>query len=640
MSFPPTFLDELRARLTLSDVVGRKVVWDQRKSNAGKGDFWAPCPFHQEKTPSFHVDDRKGFYYCFGCQAKGDMVTFVKETENLSFIEAVERLAAEAGMEMPARRADPQAAERKDRQTRLFDVMESAVRMFGRDLKGAKGQSTRGYCRDRGLTEETLARFEIGYAPDTRTGLTEHFREKGLLDEAIAAGLVIKPEDGGAPYDRFRGRLMFPIRDGRGRCIGFGGRALSPEARAKYLNSPETEIFHKGRTLYNLAPAREAAGKTGKLIVAEGYMDVIALAQAGFDHAVAPLGTAVTEEQLQLMWRIAPEPVIALDGDTAGLRAAHKLVDLAMPHLAPGKSLGFCLMPEGQDPDDLIKAGGKRAMEAAVDAAIPMVEMLWRRALSEGSVDTPERRAALDQRLRMALGLIADQGVRNHYAAEIKSRRADLFRPASAARRGFQKGGFRRRVQAVPTPETRNSALASQGSRDVAARNREATILLIALRNPEAARKLEHEIEELPLRTGEFAAVRDGLLALLHDGTPLPPGAEEALTRSPQARAHPHAQPGEAPNQAAEALAEAIARHCSQCAYEEEVREAAREFPEADGEDWTWRLRQARLDRLRIDSEALPEERDTGEDGASAIQRMLDEEVYRRKKPPRSPSNQ
>ncbi|MEM7668343.1 MAG: DNA primase [Pseudomonadota bacterium] len=287
MALPPGFLDDLRARLTLSDVVGRKVIWDQRKSQPGKGDFWSPCPFHQEKTASFHVDDRKGFYYCFGCHQKGDMITFVRETENLSFIEAVEVLAREAGIEMPAQTHDPHAAERKSREARLIDAMEQAVQFFGLAFRSGQGQTARDYADRRGLSAETLKRFEIGYAPNSRTALTRHFNEKGALDDAEGAGLIIRPDDGGAPYDRFRGRLMFPIRDQRGRCIAFGGRALSADAQAKYLNSPETDLFHKSKVLFNHGPAGDASRNSGALIVAEGYMDVIALAQAGFDHAVA-----------------------------------------------------------------------------------------------------------------------------------------------------------------------------------------------------------------------------------------------------------------------------------------------------------------------------------------------------------------
>jgi DNA primase len=327
MSLPPGFLDELRTRVTLSSVVGKKVTWDMRKSNMAKGDFWAPCPFHQEKSASFHVDDRKGFYYCFGCHAKGDAVTFVKETGNLGFMEAVEALAREAGMQMPTR--DPQAAQRADRRTELAQVMDEAVKFYRLQLKTGAGAEARTYLtQKRRLTEAAWDRWDIGWAPDSRHALKDSLAAKGIKpDLMVDSGLIAKADDGSL-YDRFRGRIIFPIRDGRGRAISLGGRSLDPNARAKYLNGPETELFDKGRNLFNQSPAREAAGKGKPLIVAEGYMDVIALSEAGFTAAVAPLGTAVTEDQLRLIWRIADEPVIALDGDTAGIRAALRVVDL------------------------------------------------------------------------------------------------------------------------------------------------------------------------------------------------------------------------------------------------------------------------------------------------------------------------
>ncbi|MEM9212514.1 MAG: DNA primase, partial [Pseudomonadota bacterium] len=296
MSLPPGFLDELRDRLTLSDVIGRKVTWDTRKSNPGKGDMWAPCPFHQEKTASFHVDDRKGFYYCFGCQAKGNVYKFVQETENVGFMEAVEILAQEAGMQMPAR--DPRAQEKIDRNKLLADVMEQAVRFYRMQLNANAGTAARAYLDRRKLTTETQTRFEIGFAPPGWQNLYDHLIGRGVEEKLILEAGLAKPSDKGKkPYDTFRDRIMFPIRDARGRCIAFGGRAMDPNDNAKYLNSPETALFDKGRSLYNHGPAREAAGKAGTLIVAEGYMDVIALAQAGINHAVAPLGTAVTEHQ-------------------------------------------------------------------------------------------------------------------------------------------------------------------------------------------------------------------------------------------------------------------------------------------------------------------------------------------------------
>lgn len=650
MSFPPAFLDELRSRLTLSDVAGRKVTWDRRRSNAARGDFWAPCPFHQEKTASFHVDDRKGFYYCFGCHAKGDLIGFVRETENVDFPEAVEMLAREAGLEVPAR--DAQAGERRDRLSRLAEVMEEAVRAYGRAFRGASGQAARDYARGRGLTDETLKRFEIGFAPDDRQFLAGPFREKGMLEEGVATGMLIAPEGGGAPYDRFRNRLMFPIRDGRGRCIAFGGRAMSPEARAKYLNSPETELFHKGRTLYNHGPAREAAGKAGTVIVAEGYMDVIALAQAGFGHAVAPLGTAVTDEQLGLLWRMADEPVVALDGDRAGLDAAARLVDMALPLLAPGRSLGFCLLPDSQDPDDLIRAGGPAAMQQALDAALPLVEMLWRRETSRGPLDTPERRAALDARLKEALARIADSGVRNHYAAEIRTRRAALFRPAREQRRAAQaprrqgaggRGGrgFAPAAPVRPAPETLGSDLARANARD-AARIRESAILLIALRNPSALEPVEAALESMTCSAPEMARIRDALLDALHDRAADAAGAVAAalgedpvpaLAKVPQARAHPMARPGRDPQAVALVLEEAIHRHQSLLAQAVELAEARRELAGAEDERWTARIRHALHERMHADNEVLARANEAAEDaGDGVFQRMLDSGAWRKRR--------
>lgn len=440
MSLPPGFLDELRTRTSIVQVVGRKVMWDTRKSNQGKGDMWAPCPFHQEKSASFHVDDRKGFYYCFGCQAKGDMFKFVQETENVGFMEAVQMLAGEAGMTMPAR--DPQAQQKADRNTELAKVTEAAVQHFRLQLKTQAAADARAYLDGRGMDAATLDRFEIGFAPNGRNTTFQALVAKGLSPEHIVeANIAAQPDDGGAPYDAFRDRIIFPIRDGRGRCLGFGGRAMDPNARAKYLNSRETPLFDKGRALYNHGPAREAAGKGQPLIVAEGYMDVIALVKAGFGAAVAPLGTAITEDQLRLMWRISDEPIVALDGDKAGVRAAMRLMDLAMPLLEGGKSLRFVVLPEGQDPDDLIRAQGPAAMQALLDKAEPMVTLLWRRETEGHVFDSPERRSALDGRLRAALQKIADQGLRRHYADAIAELRRALFRPAQQAwQPGFQRG--------------------------------------------------------------------------------------------------------------------------------------------------------------------------------------------------------
>lgn len=426
MRLPDSFLDDLRTRLSLSAVVGRKVTWDMKKTNQAKGDWWAPCPFHQEKSASFHVDDQKGFYYCFGCQAKGNVFGFVQETENVGFMEAVEILAGEAGMEMPAR--DPRAAEKSDLRTRLAEVTQEAVKWFRLQLATGAASDARAYLERRGLTRETLTRFEIGFAPDASDAFLRAMAAKGVPFELLeGAGLAVPAQEGRAARDRFIHRIIFPIRDARGRCIGFGGRAMNPNAKAKYLNSPETPLFDKGSNLYNLRDARAAAGKGQPLVVAEGYMDVIALAQAGFDAAVAPLGTAVTERQLQMLWRITPEPLIALDGDAAGQRAGLRVADLALPLIEAGQSLRFAILPEGKDPDDLIREQGPGAMRGVLDAAKPMLSLLWRRETDGKSFDSPERRAMLDRDLRAILRRIKDTSLRRHYAEEVARLRADLF---------------------------------------------------------------------------------------------------------------------------------------------------------------------------------------------------------------------
>lgn len=512
MSLPPGFLDELRSRTSLAQVAGRKVTWDQRKSNQGKGDMWAACPFHQEKSASFHVDDRQGFYYCFGCHAKGDAISFIRETENVGFMDAIEILARETGMQVPA--PDPKAQQKADRRTELADVMEQAVQFFRLQLKTAAASDARDYLGRRGLSEATQDTFDIGFAPDNRQALWQHLTAKGVqADLIIDAGLAAKPDDGGAPYDRFRGRIIYPIRNPRGRCIALGGRAMAADARAKYLNSPETELFDKGRSLYNQGPARQAAGKGAPLIVAEGYMDVIALVEAGFGATVAPLGTAITEDQLQLMWRIHPEPVIALDGDTAGLRAAMRVIDLALPLLQAGQSLRFAIMPEGQDPDDLVRTRGAGAMQMLIDQALPMVKLLWRRE-TEGKVfDSPERKAGLDKTLREALKTIKDPSIRSHYGAEIKQLRWELFRSGRQPVRQFQPGrGGRKFVPTQPLPSTKSSYLAADSGAGAEERLREAVVLATLVSTPAILAQFESVLETLDFSTPEHRALKSALL--------------------------------------------------------------------------------------------------------------------------------
>ncbi len=647
MSLPSGFLDDLRERLSLTQVVGRKVVWDNKKSNPGKGDMWAPCPFHQEKTASFHVDDRKGFYYCFGCHAKGDAISFVRETENVGFMEAIEILAREAGMAVP--KATPQEQARADKRKTLADVMEAAVKFYRLQLRTARASEARAYLERRGLPETTLERFEIGFAPDARTVLFEHLVEKGFpAEQIVEAGLCIRPDDGGRPYDRFRGRIMFPIRDARGRCIAFGGRAMDPNARAKYLNSPETPLFDKGRSLYNHGPAREAAGKAGALIVAEGYMDVIALAQAGFDHAVAPLGTAITENQLMMMWRMCGEPVIALDGDKAGVGAAMRLIDLALPLLEPGKSLRFCIMPEGMDPDDVIKEQGAAAMQKLLDQAQPMVELLWQRE-TEGKVfDSPERRAALDAALRAALGKIRDPGLRRHYGEAINELRRALFYPARPKGGGFGGKGKWNKAPLGPTPGTKASLLAQQ---DGEGRVRESAILLGCLNHPDLAEGFETRLERAPFRSPDLRDILAALLAALPDVLDMDGEAQRAALLEKvakrsgfdplqkclsigQTRINPYLQASADKELARHAISEELAKLDAAHGIEAEIRDAEEEITGVADEGLTWRLDQAREAMNRSVKDTLNGESGSVEDESylsEALQKLIDDQIWKKK---------
>ncbi len=530
MSLPPGFLDELRTRLSLSQVVGRKVMWDTRKSNQGKGDMWAPCPFHQEKSASFHVDDRKGFYYCFGCHAKGDAISFVRETENVPFMEAVEILAREAGMPMPAR--DPQAQKKADKRTELSDVMELAVKWFRLQLRTGAASGARDYLERRGLPQEVCDRWEIGFAPNSWQGLWDALKGKDIPDELIlGAGLAKPSSKGGKPYDTFRGRIMYPIRDARGRPIAFGGRAMDPEDKAKYLNSPETELFDKGRSLYNVKNARVAAGKGQPLLVAEGYMDVIALSEAGFGASVAPLGTAVTESQLAMLWRISEEPIITLDGDAAGQRAALRLIDLSLPLLEAGRSLRFAMMPEGQDPDDLLKSSGKGAVQNLIDAAVPMVQLLWQRETEGKNFDSPERKAALDKSLREKIKLIKDPSIRSHYGQAIKDLRWELFRsnsgggakgaPAGGGRgKSLRRGGqpWGSKAPQGPSAGAKSSVLASGADAQTTDHLREAVILAACISCPEVVEQFESALEKMACIDNSHARIRDLILRFANQG--------------------------------------------------------------------------------------------------------------------------
>ncbi len=538
MRFSPALLDDIRARLPVSQVVARKV----KLKRQGR-EFAGLSPFKVEKTPSFFVNDQKGFYHCFASAEHGDIFTFVMKTEGLSFPEAVERLASEAGVTLPKPSAHD--AEQADERTRLLALVETACTFFEEALAGPSGKFAREYIAGRGLDRRTLSQFRIGYAPNSRTALRTHLASAGFSPAEMAtAGMVISGEDIPVPYDRFRHRVIFPIADLRRRTIAFGGRALDPAARAKYLNSPETPLFHKGHVLFNAADAREAAHTRGEIVVVEGYMDVVALAEAGINNTVAPLGTALTQDQLRLLWRMAPEPTLCFDGDVAGRRAAHRALETALPHLAPGHSLRFAFLPDGLDPDDLVRQAGAEALQDCLKRAKPMADMLWDGLWETGEWSTPERRAKFEADIMSKISQIDDTNVREHYVADIRARLAKCWAPAGyrsnrssrqpgSGRRNVnfragngsggawanQAGAFGRTDPAVAGASVRESGVVAGPA--AALPSREALLIRQLINQPRLLHDYAEEISTLTLTSVPLMRLRDALLVLQVEDLPL-----------------------------------------------------------------------------------------------------------------------
>jgi DNA primase len=516
MTLTPQFLDELRARTTLSTLVGKTV----KLQKAGR-EFKAPCPFHKEKTPSFYVNDEKGFYHCFGCSVHGDAIRWLTDQRGLPFMDAVKELADAAGMEVPA--ADPGSQQRAEQAAGLYDVVEAAQKWFEEQLAGLEGGEARAYLAKRGISDATRRRFGFGFAPDGRNKLRAALKHLGN-DKLVEAGLLIQPDDGGRePYDRFRGRLTYPIRDRRGRVIAFSARILG-SGEPKYLNSPDTPLFDKGRSLFNIDKAGPASRQSNRVIIVEGQMDVIALDQAGIAEAVAPLGTALTETQLELLWKLAPSPLLCFDGDSAGQKAAIRAALRALPHVGPGRSLSFVTLPAGQDPDDLIRASGRQALETLLAAAEPLVERLWKHELTAEPLDTPEQRAGLRRRLTDHASAIQDPDVRDQYRMELLRRFAELTRPPPRPPfqpnrqwqpgRGGPNGKFKTKFEPYRP--------VSQGAKDLASLGLDPrwlrAVLAGLLRHPQVVADHSDAVAALPLADRQAARLRDTLLsaALLH----------------------------------------------------------------------------------------------------------------------------
>jgi len=640
MRFTPQFLEEIRARLPVSEVVGKRV----RLKKAGK-EYKGLSPFQQEKTPSFTVNDQKGFYHDFSSGKHGNIFDFVMETEGVSFPEAVERLASMAGLAVPA--ANPDAARHEQRRKTLHDVMELAAKFFQDTLASRNGAKARGYLADRGLSPATQLQFRLGYAPAERFALKEYLGSQNVpVGDMVEAGLLVAGDDIPVPYDRFRDRVVFPIADLRGRVIAFGGRALEKDAQPKYLNSPETPLFKKSAVLFNLASARKSVAQGAQLIAVEGYVDVIALVAAGFGGAVAPLGTALTEEHLGMMWRMAPEPILCFDGDKAGQKAAYRSLELALPLLEPGQSLRFAVLPQGEDPDDLIRAKGAGAMQSVLGAALPLSEMLWEHEKQAHDLSTPEQRAGFETHIQALIARIADPKVKAHYREGFDVRLNELFgreakskterqpwkpkaprRPWGQRPSAAQEHRESRAVTGEVSDALKKSLVARASVKAASLPARTVEALLVAVVNHPFL--LDEELDALTGLTIEDASldkVRRELLHAASSGQSLESqglrdhltdrglgGVYQAMEQRPLLRSMPFTQPGAPAHVVREGWSHAVNRHRKGTDLEEERILAAAALKSDDTEES--RLRLVELDK----AQKAPQGSEAGPPDSSSI---------------------
>lgn len=574
MALTPQWLDELRARTTLSAVIGRTL----RLTKAGR-EYKACCPFHNEKSPSFYVNDEKGFYHCFGCEAHGDAIRWLTDQRGMPFMDAVKELAAEAGLEVPA--PDPRSAERAEKRASLHDVTAAAQEWFVDNLKSADGSLARAYLGKRGFSDATIREFGFGFAPDSKQALN---RALSRFDEPmlIESGMRISVEDK-EPYDRFRNRLMLPIHDMRGRVIAFGGRVLDPEGKPKYLNSPDTPLFDKGRTLYNLHRAAPAARQSGRIIVVEGYMDAIALADAGIREAVAPLGTALTENQIELLWRHVERPILCFDGDNAGQRAAMRAIQRALPMLRPAHSLSIVRLPAGMDPDDLIRERGAAAIEELLAHPASLLDTLWDFERASAPLETPEDKAGLKARLLDHTDTIQHPDIRALYKRELLERFSAFAFPARpqrefTPRKPFRKGEWKQTAPAL-SPEARQQLTRAMtgGSRDALAR----AVIAGLIRFPDQLHRHEHALAQFAQSDRNVGPAIDSLLEAaetLDLSAQSPISLAHGLPAPPEKAHFAFLDEGTDPGDAREDLAEAVSLLVERPALESALAEVTARF--------------------------------------------------------------
>lgn len=599
MALPPQFLEELRSRLSVSEVVMKRM----RLQRAGR-EFKAPCPFHNEKTPSFYVNDQKNFFHCFGCGAHGDQIGFVMRHDNLSFMEAVEHLAAEAGMQVP--QATPQERQQYERQKSLYDLVEQATRYYERELYNPGGRAALDYLRRRGLNDEAIARFRLGYAPQDGAPLRSLLSEAGYSEaDMVEVGLFKRPEAGRAIRNFFWNRVMFPVTDRRGQVVAFGGRVLEGDG-PKYINSAENPLFHKGNLLYGMSRARQAASDGQKLIVTEGYMDVISCVLAGFEGAVAPLGTAMTETQIQVLWKLAPEgqrnPILCFDGDNAGRRAAMRAVERVLPILTPDATVRIAFMPDKEDPDSLIRSGGREAFQGVLDRALSLEDFIWELIRQGEDAKTADGRLRIEAGINQMMEKITDKSVQYSYRSVLREKLRAAIRAGGGGFGGTGGGGARPRRQQpgeVPVSRLWDSRFRSATLR-TEPRRREPYLLLTVIHHPELFQDIGETLAGAEFADGEMEALRQALVACLTTESALDAdglkrhlssrGFQETLDSLLSADAPKFAQPG-ASIETAKSGWQEVWLSSEDGLLQRELRDAEKRFAETFSEDDLARLR-------------------------------------------------
>ncbi len=525
MSISPRFKEELRNRITLSDLIGKRV----QLRRAGR-EFSGCCPFHKEKTPSFTVNDDKQFYHCFGCGAHGDVIEFLMSHDNLSFIDAIEQLAAMAGMEVP--KPSPQEVQKAKEEKDLYGLIEDTTKFFESVLLDREGGAALQYLQERGVPEDQLHAFRLGYSPADGQALRNYLKQKGYTDAQMIEAGVTRPSNRGTdPYAFFRDRIMFPVTDRRGRVVAFGGRILPEHLRPpergdfkppKYINSSDTPLFHKGRMLYNEAQARQAAADGQPVIVVEGYLDVMACSAAGYKGAVAPLGTALTEDQIVSLWKMIPAapktPILCFDGDNAGQRAAARACERLLPLLAPDQSVEIAFLPQGEDPDSLIEKKGRGAFQKILDSSMSLVDFLWEHHTAGRSLKTPEARAGLEKTLNDEVTRIAERSVQQYYRQAIKDKLYKAFGPSFSKKQGG-KGAYNAR-------NARQAQLSVRVGRPAVSRRRLLQHILLAslINHPVLFSLLEEALGMFFIENKRLDSLRQAVLNIL--------GAEPGLDRA------------------------------------------------------------------------------------------------------------